>query len=62
MQGRGAGFRSDELKADEAFMKQLHHVLMDVHLEEGCLVCPKSGRRFPINNGIPNLLLHEDEL
>lgn len=33
-----------------------------VHVIEGCLVCPKSGRRFPITNGIPNMLLHEDEV
>ena len=33
-----------------------------VHVVEGCLVCPKSGRRFLINNGIPNMLLHEDEI
>ncbi|KAH8097158.1 hypothetical protein JL720_37 [Aureococcus anophagefferens] len=33
-----------------------------VHVVKGALVCPKSGRRFPINNGIPNMLLHEDEV
>jgi multifunctional methyltransferase subunit TRM112 len=34
---------------------------MQVHLEEGTLVCPETGRRFPVNKGIPNLLLNEDE-
>jgi multifunctional methyltransferase subunit TRM112 len=28
----------------------------------GHLVCPDTGRRFPINDGIPNMILHEDEL
>ena len=47
---------------DEDVLRKVHEALCDVHVIEGCLVCPKSGRRFPINNGIPNLLLHEDEL
>ncbi|MFS7888300.1 putative multifunctional methyltransferase subunit Trm112 [Helianthus anomalus] len=33
-----------------------------VHLEEGALVCLETGRRFPVNKGIPNMLLHEDEV
>ena len=32
-----------------------------VHVEEGALICPESGRRFPINKGIPNMLLDEDQ-
>ena len=47
---------------DADLLRKVHEALCDVHVIEGCLVCPKSGRRFPINNGIPNLLLHEDEL
>ena len=47
---------------DEDLLRQVHEALCDGRVIEGCLVCPKSGRRFPINNGIPNLLLHEDEL
>ncbi len=34
---------------------------MQVRLEEGSLVCPESGRKFPVVKGIPNLLLNEDE-
>jgi hypothetical protein len=26
------------------------------------LVCPETGRKFPVNKGIPNMLLHEDEV
>lgn len=33
-----------------------------VVLEEGALVCPETGRRFPVAKGIPNLLLNEDEV
>jgi multifunctional methyltransferase subunit TRM112 len=39
------------------------HVLPapQVTLEEGALVCPDTGRKFPVAKGIPNLLLNEDE-
>ena len=44
----------------ETFLKALHHVLLEVHVEEGTLVCPESGHRFSIEQGIPNMLLDED--
>ena len=37
-------------------------LLLDVHIQAGALICPESGRRFPINEGVPNMLLHEDEI
>ncbi|KAF2306411.1 hypothetical protein GH714_017744 [Hevea brasiliensis] len=51
---------SSMLDSDE-FLRKFHHALLEVHLEEGALVCPETGRRFPVNKGIPNMLLHEDE-
>ena len=33
-----------------------------VEVIEGDLECPESGRKFPIQEGIPNMLLREDEL
>lgn len=47
---------------DEKFLKQAHHVLLEVEVVEGELVCPETGRKFPINNGIPNMLLNESEV
>ncbi|VVA92166.1 unnamed protein product [Arabis nemorensis] len=47
---------------DETFLRKLHHALLELHLEEGALVCPETGRKFPVNKGIPNMLLHEDEV
>lgn len=44
------------------FLRKFHHALLELHLEEGALVCPETGRRFPVNKGIPNMLLHEDEV
>eukprot|EP00041_Stephanoeca_diplocostata_P004566 m.47082 g.47082 ORF g.47082 m.47082 type:complete len:143 (+) comp15199_c0_seq1:176-604(+) len=45
---------------NEDFLKQLHHVLLEVVVVQGELECPESGTKFPIRNGIPNMLLPED--
>jgi multifunctional methyltransferase subunit TRM112 len=46
----------------EAFLKQVHHALLEVVLVDGFLVCPESGRKFPVKDCIPNMLLNEDEI
>jgi len=46
----------------ESSMKALHFFLFDIHVIEGFLICPDTGRRFPIKDGIPNMILHEDEV
>jgi multifunctional methyltransferase subunit TRM112 len=56
----GAG--EPDYKNDEAFLRYIHHLLFEVHLLDGFLVCPQSGRKFPVKDGIPNMLLHEDEI
>lgn len=33
-----------------------------LEVEEGSLVCQESGREFPIKNGIPDMLLKENEV
>ncbi|XP_026061078.1 multifunctional methyltransferase subunit TRM112-like protein isoform X2 [Carassius auratus] len=45
----------------EDFLRKVHRILLEVEVVEGCLQCPESGREFPISNGVPNLLLIEDE-
>lgn len=47
---------------DDALIAQLHFCLFDVHLIEGFLICPATGRKFPVKDGIPNMILHEDEI
>ncbi|TNM99192.1 multifunctional methyltransferase subunit TRM112-like protein [Takifugu flavidus] len=47
---------------DEAFLKKVHRILLEVEVMEGSLKCPESGREFPITRGIPNMLLNEDEV
>ncbi|XP_073230960.1 uncharacterized protein [Porites lutea] len=63
--GRSEGLPSEvipDYEKDEEFLKKVHHVLLEVEVDEGSLVCPESGRKFPIKNGIPNMLLNEDEV
>eukprot|EP00339_Tiarina_fusa_P028737 CAMPEP_0117021238 /NCGR_PEP_ID=MMETSP0472-20121206/16044_1 /TAXON_ID=693140 ORGANISM="Tiarina fusus, Strain LIS" /NCGR_SAMPLE_ID=MMETSP0472 /ASSEMBLY_ACC=CAM_ASM_000603 /LENGTH=128 /DNA_ID=CAMNT_0004726659 /DNA_START=59 /DNA_END=445 /DNA_ORIENTATION=+ len=55
-----------ELPADgemeSSVLEALYHVLFNIHVIEGDLLCPDTGRRFPIKQGIPNMVLHEDEI
>lgn len=51
-----------DLVADESFLYFIHKVLLEVHVMEGVLVCPETGREFPINNGIANMNLDESEI
>ncbi|KIM30708.1 hypothetical protein M408DRAFT_65943 [Serendipita vermifera MAFF 305830] len=48
--------------ANEEFLKILHHVLLEIHVEEGAMLCPNCSHVYPISNGIPNMLLQEHEL
>jgi multifunctional methyltransferase subunit TRM112 len=47
---------SNELLADEDFLIALHRLILDIHITEGFLICPESGRRFRITNGIPSMM------
>ncbi|KAL7711712.1 Trm112p-like protein [Entamoeba marina] len=46
---------------DQQFLQALHDVLIDFHIVDGELVCPCCGRKYLITNGIPNMLLSEQE-
>jgi len=52
----------ENFESNQDFLKTAHHVLLEVEIQEGFLVCPETGRKFPVKNGIPNMLLNEDEL
>ena len=49
------------LLEDDAFLRTLHRVLLETVVIRAHLVCPESGRRFLVSDGIPNMLLAEDE-
>lgn len=52
---------TEELANDDTFLTALYHVLMNVHLVQGMLTCPATGREFPVRNEIPEMVLEEDE-
>lgn len=49
-------------EVDESVLEALHQVLFNIHVLEGELICPDTQRKFPIKQGIPNMILHEDEI
>ena len=49
----------EELLNDEDIVKKLHTALLEIEVLEGELICPETGRSFPIQNGIPNMLANE---
>lgn len=52
---------TEALAEDTDFLKALYHVLMNVHLVKGVLTCPSTGREFPVEDEIPNMMLEEEE-
>jgi len=50
------------ISEDLTLLKLLHQILLDTHIEVGNLVCNNCGRVYPIQNGVPNMLLTEDEV
>lgn len=52
---------TDDLAHDENFLRALYHVLMNVHLINGMLTCPETGREFPVTGGVLNMMLEEEE-
>lgn len=51
----------EKFAEEEEFMKHLHHALLEIEIVDGEMICPVSGRKFPIKDGIPNMLLTEEE-
>ncbi|RNA37558.1 multifunctional methyltransferase subunit TRM112 [Brachionus plicatilis] len=54
-------FLSDQ-DLNENILKKLHEILLEVEVIEGDLECPETGRKFPISNGIPNMLVNDEEI
>ncbi|KAM7264796.1 hypothetical protein ACFE04_002479 [Oxalis oulophora] len=51
-----------EIETNDDLLRKLNHALLELHLEEGALLCPETGRKFTVSKGIPNMLLNEDEV
>mmetsp|Transcript_57487 Transcript_57487/g.64198 ORF Transcript_57487/g.64198 Transcript_57487/m.64198 type:complete len:136 (-) Transcript_57487:288-695(-) len=50
-----------DLAESPPFLQALYHILMNVRLIKGMLTCPVTGREFPVTEGIPNMMLEEEE-
>ncbi|WFD39515.1 uncharacterized protein MJAP1_002493 [Malassezia japonica] len=46
----------------DEMLQALHHILLELHIAEGEMVCPKCAHVYPIRSGIPNMLLAEHEI
>ncbi|XP_054707720.1 multifunctional methyltransferase subunit TRM112-like protein [Uloborus diversus] len=53
---------SPDYENDDEFLKKAHHVLLEVEVISADLVCPETGVKFPVSEGIPNMLANEDEV
>ena len=54
MEGMPAQFDAALLE-DPEFLLAMHKLLLAIHIKKGNLMCPESGRRFPIENGIADM-------
>lgn len=61
MQGIPETLTPDMLE-DEDFLLKMHKLLLDIHVIDGALICPESGRRFPISERIPDMRVDEEDL
>ena len=44
------------LLEDKEFLDFVHNLLLDIHVMKGTLVCPDTGRQYPIVDGVPNMM------
>jgi multifunctional methyltransferase subunit TRM112 len=51
-----------DFESNQEFLKKAHHVLLEIDIINADLVCPETGRKFPVADGVPNMLLNEDEV
>ena len=47
---------------NDEVLKNIHHALLELEVMSGKLVCRHCGREYVIEQGIPNMLLREDEV
>jgi multifunctional methyltransferase subunit TRM112 len=50
-----------EWDGNTEFLKKVADLAMSVDVVDGELECPESGRRFLIREGIPNMLVNDEE-
>eukprot|EP00930_Biecheleria_cincta_P077275 TRINITY_DN6455_c0_g1_i1.p1 TRINITY_DN6455_c0_g1~~TRINITY_DN6455_c0_g1_i1.p1 ORF type:complete len:141 (+),score=14.45 TRINITY_DN6455_c0_g1_i1:158-580(+) len=45
---------------NEEFLRKLHVVLFELDVVDGTLVCPACGYEFPVEHGVPKMLLDHE--
>ncbi|RHZ61864.1 hypothetical protein Glove_345g47 [Diversispora epigaea] len=46
---------------DEDFLRNIHRVLLETHIQQGKMTCPNCNHVYLVRDGIPNMLLNESE-
>ena len=46
---------NENLLLDEAFLKAMHNLLLEIEVQKGTLICPDTKKQFLIVDGIPNM-------
>lgn len=52
---------SDELQSKD-ILEYINHLLFEVVLEDGLLVCNNCGKEYKVSDGIPNMVLNDEEV
>ncbi|EIE88889.1 hypothetical protein G6F46_002094 [Rhizopus delemar] len=52
----------EDAEENEEFLKVLHSVILETHIQQGQMVCPNCSHVYKIKDGIPNMLLAEHEI
>ncbi|KAI9283360.1 hypothetical protein BY458DRAFT_448842 [Sporodiniella umbellata] len=52
----------EDAEENEDFLKVLHSVILETHIQQGQMVCPNCNHIYKIKDGIPNMLLAEHEI
>ncbi|GAA5794897.1 hypothetical protein EDC94DRAFT_591859 [Helicostylum pulchrum] len=52
----------EDAEENEEFLKLVHNVLLETHVQQGQMVCPNCAHVYKIRDGIPNMLLAEHEI
>eukprot|EP01059_Diplonema_ambulator_P033629 TRINITY_DN7137_c0_g1_i1.p1 TRINITY_DN7137_c0_g1~~TRINITY_DN7137_c0_g1_i1.p1 ORF type:complete len:125 (+),score=28.39 TRINITY_DN7137_c0_g1_i1:44-418(+) len=50
-----------DIHKNEQVLRTLHHLLMEVKVQTGCLECPSCNTKFQIKDSIPNMVLNEGD-
>ncbi|ORE04298.1 Trm112p-domain-containing protein [Rhizopus microsporus var. microsporus] len=52
----------ENAEENEEFLKVLHAVILETHVQQGQMICPNCNHVYKIKDGIPNMLLAEHEI